>query len=686
MAKLDFDGLSYFWSKGKTYISNLLKGKADSSHTHDDRYYTESEIDIKLNGKANSSHTHENEDITSLDASKITSGTISIDRLPQGALERLIVVTDDTARFKLTSATVQKGDTVKVTSTKKMYYVVDETKLSTEEGYEIYAAGTAASVPWSGITDKPETYTPSNHNHIVSEISDFPSSLPANGGNASTVNGHTVNSDVPADAKFTDTIYTHPTTSGNKHIPSGGSSGQVLGWQSDGIAKWVANENSGGYINLGQFNNNNRTINLDDYKPYTKCDSKGDNTTWSVPSDRNCVAWIRSIDNTGTNPPQFGSSEIWFYFRSTMVNGMPLQEIVVYSAVNDGTPKNTYLNRAFCNNAWTSWWGDVDYLKLIGGVMTGPINFASGSPIQMKPASWTSYVQTLICDGNVKVGVNNFSSFWNNAINLIMLSTAATYIRWKSGNGMYFQAITDSNGGLDTKLAITPDNVLVSYHLPIYEVINGASYRMICVNDSANLHIGGNTSTGNNNISSAILSVLNCQYGFYDTAFRVMEAYDNKVSLGGGYARWKQVYAKNTSISTSDRNLKHDIHDIDDNLIKLFFKIKPKTYYFNDGDRIHIGLIAQDFEDSMHELGLSENDYGMICKDILYDYTKFDEDGVPIEDSKVPKKDEDGNIIYRYSFRYEELITLIVQVVHNQQKELDDIKNDIANIKQNLGI
>ena len=49
MAKLDFDGLSYFWSKGKTYISNLLKGKADSSHTHDDRYYTESEIDIKLN-------------------------------------------------------------------------------------------------------------------------------------------------------------------------------------------------------------------------------------------------------------------------------------------------------------------------------------------------------------------------------------------------------------------------------------------------------------------------------------------------------------------------------------------------------------------------------------------------------------------------------------------------------------
>lgn len=138
---------------------------ASASHTHDDRYYTESEINTKLNSKANSSHTHGNGDITSLDASKITSGTISIDRLPQGALERLTVVADDTARFKLTSSTVQKGDTVKVTVTGKMYYVVDETKLSSEAGYEVYAAGTAASVPWSGVTGKPSTYTPSSHTH-----------------------------------------------------------------------------------------------------------------------------------------------------------------------------------------------------------------------------------------------------------------------------------------------------------------------------------------------------------------------------------------------------------------------------------------------------------------------------------------------------------------------------------------
>ena len=167
--------------------------------------YTKTETDTKLNGKANSSHTHSNGDITSLDASKITSGTISIDRLPQGALDRLIKVVDDTARFKLTTKDVQLGDSVKVTSTKKMYIVVDETKLSSEDGYEPYTADSATSVPWSGVTGKPSTYTPSSHTHTKSQITDFPTSMPANGGNSSTVNGHTVNSNVPANAKFTDT-------------------------------------------------------------------------------------------------------------------------------------------------------------------------------------------------------------------------------------------------------------------------------------------------------------------------------------------------------------------------------------------------------------------------------------------------------------------------------------------------
>lgn len=98
--------------------------------------------------------------LANFDASKITSGTIDIDRLPKAALERMVVVADDAARFKLTTTTAQVGDTVKVTATNKMYLVKDDSKLNTEAGYEPYTAGSASSVPWSGVTGKPSTFAP----------------------------------------------------------------------------------------------------------------------------------------------------------------------------------------------------------------------------------------------------------------------------------------------------------------------------------------------------------------------------------------------------------------------------------------------------------------------------------------------------------------------------------------------
>lgn len=38
--------------------------------------------------------------------------------------------------------------------------------------------------------------------------------------------------------------YSHPTTSGNKHIPAGGAAGKILGWASDGTVQWVDDKNT----------------------------------------------------------------------------------------------------------------------------------------------------------------------------------------------------------------------------------------------------------------------------------------------------------------------------------------------------------------------------------------------------------------------------------------------------------
>lgn len=89
-----------------------------------------------------------------------SSKLIDLKYIPQAALERLTVVADDTARLALTTSTVQNGDVVKVTSTGKMYFVKDETKLTSEDGYEVFTAGTASAVAWGNVTGKPTLLGP----------------------------------------------------------------------------------------------------------------------------------------------------------------------------------------------------------------------------------------------------------------------------------------------------------------------------------------------------------------------------------------------------------------------------------------------------------------------------------------------------------------------------------------------
>lgn len=142
-----FDG-----STAKTVnITPASIGAATSSHTHDNRYYTESEIDTKLSGKSDTSHTHSSYvNQNAFSNVKVGSSTIAAD-----------------------SAT----DTLTLTA-----------------------------------------------------------------GNNVTLTADTSGDGVTIAAK--DTVYTHPTTSGNKHIPSGGSSGQILRWSADGTAVWGADNNT----------------------------------------------------------------------------------------------------------------------------------------------------------------------------------------------------------------------------------------------------------------------------------------------------------------------------------------------------------------------------------------------------------------------------------------------------------
>lgn len=70
--------------------------------------------------------------------------------------------------------------------------------------------------------------------------------------------------------------YVHPTTSGNKHIPSGGSSGQILRWSADGTAVW-GNDNNTTYSDATQSTHGLMSVNdkkkLDAYPAYSTIQS-----------------------------------------------------------------------------------------------------------------------------------------------------------------------------------------------------------------------------------------------------------------------------------------------------------------------------------------------------------------------------------------------------------------------------
>lgn len=139
--------------------SSLLPGEHASSHrsTGSDPITA---VDIDA---ADRKHKHGNDDITAVDASKVTSGVLDIARIPQGALERLVIVSNQAAMLALTSANVQVGDTVQCADTSIMYRVIDETALGTMGAFVEYSAGRAAAVNWSGVEGKPASYAPSKH-------------------------------------------------------------------------------------------------------------------------------------------------------------------------------------------------------------------------------------------------------------------------------------------------------------------------------------------------------------------------------------------------------------------------------------------------------------------------------------------------------------------------------------------
>lgn len=98
-----------------------------------------------------------------LDAKSLVD-MVPLSSIPKAALERLVNVADENARFALTVNDAQKGDTIYQADTGIMYLVVDDTKLNLPAGYQEYKAGSAVTSMKLG-TDTIGKFTDTDGDH-----------------------------------------------------------------------------------------------------------------------------------------------------------------------------------------------------------------------------------------------------------------------------------------------------------------------------------------------------------------------------------------------------------------------------------------------------------------------------------------------------------------------------------------
>lgn len=132
---------------------------------------------------------------------------------------------------------------------------------------------------------------------------------------------------------------------------------------------------------------------------------------------------------------------------------------------------------------------------------------------------------------------------------------------------------------------------------------------------------------------------------------------DNALILGRGPQRWKEVYAANGTINTSDERLKTDIQPIDKAVLKAWAKVEFCQFKWKDAvkakgkdARTHIGLIAQQVKEAFESEGLDAFEYGLLC------YDEWDAQEEELDNNRVVKpKIEAGNL---YGIRYEQALAL----------------------------
>ena len=163
-----------------------------------------------------------------------------------------------------------------------------------------------------------------------------------------------------------------------------------------------------------------------------------------------------------------------------------------------------------------------------------------------------------------------------------------------------------------------------------------------------------------------------------ETAGNFRPGSDNAYSLGTAAGRASVVYAATGSINTSDKRLKRDIGAIPDEWLDAWGAVEWCRFKFKDGERWHVGLIAQQVRDAFAERGLDATAIGLICYDEWEARPaireKHNRKGELIRLARAGEKA--GN---RWALRYDECEAMEAAW---QRRELANLRAELAELKQ----
>ena len=143
-----------------------------------------------------------------------------------------------TVKFTVTNTAANPTLNVNGTGAKAIQYrgaAITASYLAANRVYEFVYDGTAYQLIGDIDTNSTYNVATSSTNGLMS--SSDKTKLDTITVDANKVEESDTNGNIKIDGAEVN-VYTHPTTSGNKHVPTGGAVNQVLEWSADGTAKW----------------------------------------------------------------------------------------------------------------------------------------------------------------------------------------------------------------------------------------------------------------------------------------------------------------------------------------------------------------------------------------------------------------------------------------------------------------